>query len=403
MKRFPVIALLALTLGLGALAGVALAGNENGNGNGGGGNSGSPPGNSANAPGQQQQQAAQQQPAQQQPAQQQQSAPATRAKSSAPGQVKKSSSSTSHAASPQHTSTPHSSTPHTTSHGVNATTAGMKPGPTTKKNVHTTAGASPDVSKRYGNGKTAAQIAKSRGAPDNTDIYGPGNSQPHKVCGKNGHYVDVHAVKSYSATTCAPHQVQQTQQTQVQSSACPPTTVQTTDVLGMWHLNGKGQPVHLMTNTHSAHFTKHADIPATVTVTKVVSAGSCAQTSNTSNVSNTSNAAAANTSNTSNTSNTANASNAAGAQPAAGGVLGANASSPAAGTGGVLGAQVRVAQPASHTSHAARHGVLGAVARVGTGNLPFTGLPVWIAVLVAAALIAAGVLVRRRFGDASNV
>jgi hypothetical protein len=65
-----------------------------------------------------------------------------------------------------------------------------------------------DSSKRYGNGTTAAQIAVSRGASTDTEIRGPGNSQPHKVCGKNGNWVDVHAVKSYAGicveTTQAP-------------------------------------------------------------------------------------------------------------------------------------------------------------------------------------------------------
>jgi hypothetical protein len=47
----------------------------------------------------------------------------------------------------------------------------------------------------------------SRGASANTTLYGPGNSQPHKVAvcvkGKT-HYVDVHAVKSYGgAGACA--------------------------------------------------------------------------------------------------------------------------------------------------------------------------------------------------------
>src|SRR5919201_1524280 len=150
MKRLHAFALIAVALAFGAFTGAAVAG---GNGN---GNGGSAPGNSANAPGQQTQEGQPAQPATQQPA-------------------------------------PAQSAPATSSHGVNATSVGMKPGPTTKKDVHTTVGASPDVSKRYGNGKTAAQIAKGRGAPANTDIYGPGNSQPHKVCGKNGHYVDVHA------------------------------------------------------------------------------------------------------------------------------------------------------------------------------------------------------------------
>jgi hypothetical protein len=68
--------------------------------------------------------------------------------------------------------------------------------------------AKPDQSKRYGNDSTAAQIANSRGAPSGTQVFGPGNSQPHKVLDcKRQHWVDVHAVKSYttncSATTSA--------------------------------------------------------------------------------------------------------------------------------------------------------------------------------------------------------
>jgi hypothetical protein len=62
-----------------------------------------------------------------------------------------------------------------------------------------------DSSKKYGHGKTAAQIANSRGAPANTTLKGPGNSQPHKVwdC-RRQHWVDVHAVKSYSTASCSP-------------------------------------------------------------------------------------------------------------------------------------------------------------------------------------------------------
>jgi hypothetical protein len=48
----------------------------------------------------------------------------------------------------------------------------------------------PDASKQYGNGETAAQIANGKGAPSGTPVYGPGNSQPHKICGR-----DVHAYK----------------------------------------------------------------------------------------------------------------------------------------------------------------------------------------------------------------
>ena len=77
-----------------------------------------------------------------------------------------------------------------TSAGVNAATAQTA--------------AKADSSKRYGNGTTAAQIANSRGAPAGTEVYGPGNSQPHKVaCPGSDKFVDVHAVKSYSAAGCA--------------------------------------------------------------------------------------------------------------------------------------------------------------------------------------------------------
>src|SRR5258708_13941993 len=46
--------------------------------------------------------------------------------------------------------------------------AGTKPGSDTSKWTTTHVGDKPDVSKRYGNGTTAAQIAKSRGAPHDT-------------------------------------------------------------------------------------------------------------------------------------------------------------------------------------------------------------------------------------------
>jgi hypothetical protein len=82
--------------------------------------------------------------------------------------------------------------------------AGQKPGPHTDHNTSCTTGGGngssatcqsgtstkPDASKQYGNGKTAAQIANGKGAPSGTTITGPGNSQPHKICGR-----DVHAYK----------------------------------------------------------------------------------------------------------------------------------------------------------------------------------------------------------------
>jgi hypothetical protein len=183
------------------------------------------------------------------------------------------------------------------SHGVNATSEGVKPSSTTDKNTTTSAGARPDVSKRYGNGTTAAQIATSRGAPADTEIRGPGNSQPHKVC-RNGHWVDVHAVKSYTTGgTCG---------------------------------SEPGEPSSTATTSFSA----------------AAAPGSTA--------------------------------------------------APVETSSGVLGAEY-TGSPPSDTARA--HGVAGAFATVGGvagGSLPFTGLPLWGAILAGIGAIAIGLLLVRQ-------
>ena len=81
---------------------------------------------------------------------------------------------------------------------------GVKPSSTTSKKTNAPAGS--NKTKQYGNGQTAGQIAMKNGASADTNLYGPGNSQPHKaaVCSKNGktHYVDVHALKNKKAGAC---------------------------------------------------------------------------------------------------------------------------------------------------------------------------------------------------------
>lgn len=68
-----------------------------------------------------------------------------------------------------------------------------------------------------------------------------------------------------------------------------------------------------------------------------------------------------------------------------------------AGAGGVLGATATTRSNARPRAGTAGAGVLGAFSsRVTRGQLPFTGLPLWPAALIAAALMAAGLLVRRR-------
>ena len=77
--------------------------------------------------------------------------------------------------------------------------AGVKPSSATSHN--TLAPASSNATKLYGNGKTAGQIATQAGF-GSWMLYGPGNSQPHKViCGP--HNVDVHALKAHAAACIA--------------------------------------------------------------------------------------------------------------------------------------------------------------------------------------------------------
>jgi hypothetical protein len=84
--------------------------------------------------------------------------------------------------------------------GGSSTSATCAPTGTAATNAQS-AGKS-DASKRYGNDRTAAQIAVQNGATGAT-LHGPGNSQPHKaaLC-PGGHEVDVHALKAKKNKSC---------------------------------------------------------------------------------------------------------------------------------------------------------------------------------------------------------
>ena len=235
------------------------------------------------------------------------------------------------------------------SSGINGSDAGVKPSNDTKKNTTCWTGGSSssptcqpgsnaDSSKRYGNGKTAARIAASRGAPAGTEIRGPGNSQPHKVCGKNGHFIDVHAVKSYTGLDC--------------------------------------------TATAATTATQQQQSRSEGTVTS--NSSSSASTSNSTGV----------TASTSQTGSTS------GGTGAAGGVAGTSATGGVgtSATGGVAGVSAESGSPQSGGANGDAGGVLGAfgVAGVAAGALPFTGFPLWFAILVAITLIAAGWTLHRR-------
>ena len=221
-----------------------------------------------------------------------------------------------------------------------------------------------DSSKRYGNSRTAAQIAVSRGG--NVMLKGPGNSQPHKVAvcphKKNpSGGVDVHAIKSYGSTACAPAQSQQV----VMSSVCGSTTVTTITTTSQTALHGKGQQLGKGNAKH-----------------QVISTSSSTQVTPTGQVCTSSTPVVVQT-----------------AVPpvtAVAPVTPATApSSTAAQTnaGSVLGTQTALAKPkAKH----ANHGVLGTVTRVSGSTLPFTGFPLWVVLMVALGLIGTGVALRRR-------
>jgi len=75
---------------------------------------------------------------------------------------------------------------------------------------------------------------------------------------------------------------------------------------------------------------------------------------------------------------------------AQGAAPGNSATAPGQAQGGVLGAT------ASSGKSAPAGGVLGAIESVGQGTLPFTGFPLWVAVLAAGALIVFGLALRRQ-------
>ena len=366
-------------------------------------------GNSANAPGQQKQE--QQAPAQQQQPTQQQ-APAQQQQPAQQQGVKPSSK---------------------TTHWTHCTTGGSSSATTcTSSDSGHTPQTNADASKRYGNGKTAAQIAVSRGGTG-VQLTGPGNSQPHKVSdckhksNKSGG-VDVHAIKSYSTTGCTavaaqtsgeqkPSEHVKTSEhgqesehsghkvtlchatgsstnpyvlitvdyhalknghTAAKGDIIPPTTINGVTYSGNWDANGQAifnngckplaaqAPVTTTTTTQATtattteQTTTQAQAPVTTTTT--VPAAATVTVTTPATVTTTT--------------------------PQLAPVTTTNAAAPA--TGGVLGAATSLTPKKSHG------GVLGTVTNVAGSTLPFTGFPVWLAVLIAIALILAGIALRRR-------
>ncbi len=300
----------ALALGIAAFTGSALAGNGNGNDNGKAANPTAPasapvsqasaPGNSANAPGQ--------------------------VKTESTGGGSASQNAGAQAGVKPTNATAKGATCKTG--GGSGSSATCTPTGTAATNAQSAGKA--DASKRYGNGKTAAQIANAAGAPAGTTLRGPGNSQPHKaaLCPR-GKEVDVHALKAKG----------QQKKCGAASSTKPTTSNKVTSPATVSH----GASVHAAGSTKPTTSNR-------VTTSATVSQGASVH--------------------------------AAGGAPGAvtGAAPSAQGSSP---QGGVLGVAYE-SKPAG--------GVLGEIA---SGILPFTGFPLWIAVLVAVGLIVLGLALRR--------
>jgi hypothetical protein len=385
MKRHRMTVLLSLfVLALAITAGTAFAGGGNGNGNGGSNGNG----NSANAPGQQKQQSAPQ--------------PSTAPTGASKQDSKQSSTSPSAPA-----------TGGDNSHGV-------KPSNSTKHDTY--AKASSDQTKSYGNGKTAGQIATQAGYGDAT-LHGPGNSQPHKaLCG--GHEVDVHAL-AHKGSKCGAPPAAPTAKTPakvtpppvVQPSVAPAavcgttTKVVTEQVLtGVEHMigpKGSGRFVVIHPSLHSAHYTgKHPDdVPLYETVTKTIAVPTAACASTETHVVTTSVvtppapatlAPAVVASPATTTAAAVQSAQATATTPASVATPVATPGAAPAAAGAVKGVQIAL-KPTAKPKPAG--GVLGTTTRLGStvasSTLPFTGLPLWIFALVAAALIGIGVATRR--------
>jgi hypothetical protein len=234
-----------------------------------------------------------------------------------------------------------------------------------------------DASKRYGNAKTAAQIAVSRGG-SGVKLTGPGNSQPHKVavCPRKSNPsggVDVHAIKSYNAAACTAAQTQQV----LSSSVCGSKTVTTITTSSQAALHGNGKHLGKGTAKHQVTSTSSSTVVTpTGEVCSTSSPGQVAQSSQ---------------------------STVAPVTVVAPVTTAGSAAAPATtNTGSVAGAQAALTTPKAQHAAKAQHGVLGTVAKVSASTLPFTGFPLWMALVVAFGLIGAGLALRRR-GSALRV
>jgi hypothetical protein len=205
--------------------------------------------------------------------------------------------------------------------------------------------------------------------------------------------------------------VQGTQQTSV---CAPVTTTKQVDVQvvdGVWHKTGSEKHPYVLIHPskHSAHWSgKHEDdIANVVTVTKTILVTTTPESCTASTPATTTTTTVATTTTATTTTEAAAVAPATSETPTvqvqaatmSQTVPGALPATQGAATpvavetpqGGVAGAQATLNRP-----KAGNGGVLGTVGNVAGASLPFTGFPLWVAVLLAVALIGAGLMLRRR-------
>ena len=301
---------------------------------------------------------------------------ATDAQASAPGQVKKDETSSSASTDVSATSSTSSNGQLQQSGNASPAVAGMKPSPSTGHwtTCGTTGGTSTAATCPAGANETTAQIAVSRGGTGVT-LTGPGNSQPHKVssCAHASNPsggVDVHAIKSYNPASCTPTQSRQV----VTSSVCGSTSVTTITTTSQAALHGKGK--HLGKGVAKQQVSSTSSSTVVTPTGEVCTSGSTPPGQVTTPPGQVMTPPAVVT-------------------PAAVVAPAATPGTTVAPTnaGSVAGTQTALSTPKAKP---AKHGVLGTVARVSGSTLPFTGFPLWMALVAALGLIVTGTALRRR-------
>ncbi|HET7572950.1 MAG TPA: hypothetical protein VFJ77_09835 [Gaiellaceae bacterium] len=219
---------------------------------------------------------------------------------------------------------------------------------------------------------------------------------------KHGHTVAKGDIIPAPAGGCPTGQVAGVQ---TPSSPCPPTTkVETVQVVdGIWHRTGsKTNPYVLIhPSLNSAHWSKHAaDIPNVVTETKTVSVPttSCEETATPPTTPPVTPTPPAPTPATPTPTPTPPAPTPVAPAPTApptSGVAGAQTPPAQPVVSGVAGTQKTLRRAAAPAATPRRGGVLGTAHTLAAATLPFTGFPIWAAVLAAALAIGIGVLFNR--------